>query len=300
MRKMSALLFAFLLATLISVSIPRSVQASISAYNWIGPTYRGHDDFYGTTVVAYRTGSEATLVVSVSADWFGYPVNVSAVKVGFDWGVNYSSTECSEASPFQIQDGELQVFTVAFTVPGTTVASNLVTHTYTIYVEHVNSTTGPKRIVYTWEVTPWEPFVVYSIDQAEARVLRKELEAWLDAYTAPLYMPSEAKELWIKATVERNMASDAYEYGNFADAKTHYGNALNFTKEALMSEVDKTSSFEDALLNLIDSAESFLSMQGWGFIIIGIGFGIGFLLMGIGVVVYLVRKSGAPSKASKA
>ena len=298
MRKKPALLFSLVLATLISMSTLGSVEASVSSHNWIGPTYRGLDDFYGATIVAYETGSEATLVVSVYNDWWpGVPVNVSAVKVGFDWGINYSSTECSEASPVQMQWHESRVFTIAFTVPGTNVASNLVTHIYTIYVEHVNSTTGPKRIVDTW-TEDGSSFAVYSADQAETQKVYQELEAWRDAYTTPIYMPSEAKELWIKATVEENMADDAYEYGNFADAKTHYGNALNFTKEALTSEVDKTSSFEDALLDLIDSAGSYLSMQGWGFIVIGIGFGIGFLLMGIGVIVYLVRKSKPlPSKA---
>jgi len=298
MGKKLAVLFSLVLATLISMSTLGSVQASIPSYNWIGPTYRGLDDFYGITVVAYETGSEATLVVSVYNDWWpGVPVNVSAVKVGFDWGINYSSTECSEANPVQIDWHESRVFTIAFTVPGTNIASNLVTHVYTIYAVHVNSTTGPKGIVDSW-TEDGTSFAVYSTDQADARVLRNELEAWRDAYTTPIYMPSEAKELWIKATVEENMADDAYEYGNFADAKTHYGNALNFTKEALTSEVDKTSSFEDALLDLIDSAGSYLSMQGWGFIVIGIGFGIGFLLMGIGVIVYLVRKSKPlPSKA---
>jgi len=118
-----------------------------------------------------------------------------------------------------------------------------------------------------------------------------------DDFPAPLYLPSEARRLWIEAAVEEAMADEAYNlYGNFTDAKIHYGNALDLIDEALSSEVDKTSSFEDALLGLIDSAGSYLSMQGYGYMIIGVGFGIGFLLMGIGVVVYLVRKSKTPPK----
>jgi len=302
MKKKHAILFGFLLATLISMSTLGSVQASISGHNWIKPTYRGTDNFYGTSVVAYETGSEATLVVSVLNNLGGGALaNVSAVKVGFDWGINYTSTECSEDSPVQIQNLKSRVFTVTFTVPATTVASNMMTHTYTIYVEHVNSTTGPKGIVGTWTWTltsaPW--FVVYSANQADAQLLLKEWTTWNNAYTTPLFglMPTEARKLWIQSSAEKSMGDTAYTNGDFTEAKTHYSNALNFTKEALTSEVDKSSSFEDSLLSLIDSAGSYLSMQGMGFIVIGIGFGIGFLLMGIGVVIYLVRKSGAPAKA---
>lgn len=299
MKKKHAILFGFLLATLISMSTLGSVQASISGHNWIKPTYRGTDNFYGTTIVAYKTGSEATLVVSVLNNLGGGALyNVSDVKVGFDWGINYTSTECSRASPVQIQNLKSRVFTVVFTVPATTVASNMITHSYTIYVERVNSTTEPNRIIGT-ETATGSSFVVYSANQADAQLLLKEWTTWNNAYTTPLFglMPTEARKLWIQSSAEKSMGDTAYTNGDFTAAKTHYSNALNFTKEALTSEVDKSSSFEDSLLNLIDSAGSYLSMQGWGFIVIGIGFGIGFLLMGIGVVVYLVRKSGATAEA---
>jgi len=265
------------------------VQAWMASKNWVDPVYKGDDDFLDATVVAYEEGSTATLIVNVYND-LGETAYVT-VKVKMDWEAgNVTSTE----RDYEIPEDMSYVFQVNIDVPTTATASNLVTHSYTIYIEYEDDAGVP--LIPTEEHT-YDDFAVYSADQADAQTLRKELEAWREEYTTPIYMPSEAKELWIKATVEGNMADDAYEYGNFADAKTHYGNALNFTKEALTSEVEKTSSFEDALLSLVNSAGTYLSMQGWGFIVIGVGFGIGFLLMGIGVVVYLVRKSRAPAKA---
>jgi len=180
-------------------------------------------------------------------------------------------------------------------IPSTATASNLVTHAYTITVEYNRTGTV------TSEEEAHNNFAVYSSDQADARLLQQKVETWMDIYDdfpTPLYLPSEARRLWIEAGLEEEMADEAYDrYGNFTDAKIHYDNALDLIDEALSSEVDKTSNFEDALLGVIDSARSYLSMQGYGYMIIGIGFGIGFLLMGIGVVVYLVRKSRTHTEA---
>lgn len=287
--KKSVLFLEFLvLATLISMSMTCPVQAWMVSKNWINPVYRGYDYFLDATVVAYEEESTATLVVNVYNDL--WETAYVTVRVKMDWEAkNWTSTEMD----YEIPEDMSHVFQVNIDIPTTATASNLVRHSYTIYIDYEDDA----GILLDYDENTYSDFAVYSTDQADAQALRKELEAWRYAYETPLFMPSEAKELWIKATVERNMANDAYEYGNFTDAKIHYGNALNFTKEALTSEVDKTSDFEDALLSLIDSAGTYLSMQGWGYIIAGVGFGIGFLLIGIGAVVYLVRKSRPPAKA---
>ena len=142
--------------------------ASIGNYNWISSTARNeYDSFYGSYVTAYEENTSAFLVVSVSNDLYVVQLNVSAVKVGFDWGVNYSSSECSIDNPFGIASSQAHIFTINFTVPSALFASNLVTHGYTIYVESVNSTTGPKRIVTSWTMNG-NAFAVFSTDQAAA------------------------------------------------------------------------------------------------------------------------------------
>ena len=290
--KRSVLFFEFLvLATLVSMSMTFPVQASMVSANWINPVYEGTDNFYGTSVVAYKEGTTATLAVNVR-NHYAADANIT-VTVQMDWETG------NWTSKTEVPEGLSHVFKVGISIPSTATASNLVTHSYWITIEYNRTGTVTSEGPHSPPSYGLKPFAVYSTDQADARLLREKVETWLNAYTAPtFYMPSEARKLWIEARVEKSMGDDAYDnYGNFADAKTQYNNASDLIERALTSEVDKTQSFEDALLNLIDSAGSYLSMQGWGFIVIGIGFGIGFLLMGIGVVVYLVRKSGAPAKA---
>jgi len=286
MKKSVLFLEFMVLATLVSMSMICPTRAWMVSTNWINPVYEGYDNFLGATVVAYEEGTTATLAVNVR-NHYAEDANIT-VTVQMDW------TAGNVTSKTEIPKGVSHVFELGISIPSTVTVSNLVTHSYTITIEYNRTGTVTSEGPYSYT-----NFAVYSSDQADARLLREEVETWLDAYTAPtFYMPSEARKLWIEAQVEKSMGDDAYDnYGNFADAKTHYSNASDLIESALTSEVDKTSSFEDALLELVDSAGSYLSMQGWGFIVIGVGFGIGFLLMGIGVVVYLVRKSGAPAKA---
>jgi hypothetical protein len=67
----------------------------------------------------------------------------------------------------------------------------------------------------------------------------------------------------------------------------------NNIENAWSNETGTISGFETALKDLIASGHNVLSMVGWGYAL----FGIGFILVGIGVLVYLVRKFGTP-KAS--
>lgn len=301
MRKKSAILFGFLLATLISMSMTSVVQAYISDYRWIGACYYGYDYFLDDSVVAYETDEDATLIVSVYSSWYvGYPiydyvpVNVSAVKVGFDWGVNYTSTECSEASPVQIEPFESRVFTVTFTVPATTTASNLVVHWYTIYVEHVNSTTGPKKIVGTWTEYD-DDFAVYSADQTDAQELAQKLDEY--DYPAPAagvinYYRSdcfEARVLWEEGTREEAAGYDSYNSGNFTDAKTHYENAKTKYDEALSVLSSRGKELENVDITSANAAMN--ESLAW------IIFGIGMVLIGVGVIIYAVKKPKAAEAA---
>src|SRR3989304_4042894 len=104
MRKISIIMSAFLLVTLISMPIIGTAQAAIQQFTWLPPyEYRGYDStFYQTYIVAYKTGATASLQIPVYSDTYvGHPyhsyrpTNVSAVKIGFDWGTNYTSTEVS-------------------------------------------------------------------------------------------------------------------------------------------------------------------------------------------------------------
>lgn len=275
---------------LISMLIIPTVKGSINDYNWIGAILRNnYDYFYGTSVTAYEEGTVASLAVNVYNDYsMANQVNVSSVIVGFDWGTNYTSGECNIDNPCEIRLYESNIFSITFTVPSTSVASNLATHSYTIYVEHVNSTTGNKEIVDTWTQSGYR-FAVFSPDQAAAYRFKKEVEA----YPSYMYIPfftAKARESITKSTVAESMGDNEYMAGNFDSAKSHYQNALDLMQQAWSNETEKWSTFEDAFAGLLRGGENLLMMQGYAWLF----FGIGFLLIGIGALVYLVRRPATP------
>jgi len=248
------------------------------------------DDFYGNYVTGYQTGSVATFVVNVR-NHLSKNMNVSAVIVSFDWRVNYTSTEVNLTSVFAIKPGEAHMFTVSFTVPSTTVASNLVTHKYKIYVDDVNATTGAKKLLYNNWPLDLSNFVVFSSTQADAKETERELDKYDWGYTIPYYFYSgEARELYILAKGAKTQGYNAYVKGDFATAASRYHEALDKIEIAWANETTMYSGFEKSLKALVDNGQGVLNMVGYGYTL----FGIGFIFMGIGVLVYLVRKSGTP------
>jgi hypothetical protein len=276
----------------------RTVNAAISNFNWIGAiTRNNYDDFYGTSITAYAEGASAGLVVNVYNDYgyYGTPINVSAVKVGFDWGVNYTSSGCSIDNPFSVSAHQSQVFTINFTVPSASIASNLIVHSYTVYVEHVNSTAGNKRIVDTW-TQGGSGFVVFSADQADAYNYKKQVETY-PSYTSSYYsipiITAKGRELMLKSNVARSMGSDAYMRGDFSKAKQYYKDSLDSIQQAWSNETEKWSTFENSIADLLRGGGNLLTFQGYAWLL----FGIGFLFISIGALVYLLRK-GTPPRTS--
>jgi FlaG/FlaF family flagellin (archaellin) len=282
---------SILLSTLclLAASIAPAANASIGSFTWIGPLAKNtYDSFYGTSITGYEEGTTATFVVNVNNNYFtGDPINLSAVKLSFDWGQNYTSTETSMTTPYVLDYGESHVFTITFTVPNASIASNFVTHGYTIYAEHVNSTTGPKQIVSWWDES-YSGFAVLSQNQADAYLAEQELDAY-PGMSIPFFT-AHARELLTESYIAESMGDTEYAAGNFANAATHYENALLSIQQAYGNETDRWGSFENTLQGLLAGAQSMLVNQGWAWIF----FGIASLLMGIGVIVYLVRKSGTP------
>jgi FlaG/FlaF family flagellin (archaellin) len=289
MRRLTRIGILLSTICLLAASVAPAANASIGSFTWIGPVAKNtYDSFYGTTVTGYEEGTAATFVVNVNNNYpGGDPINLSAVKLSFDWGQNYTSTETSLTSPYVLDYGESHVFTITFTVPNASIVNNFVTHGYTIYAEHVNSTTGPKRIVSWWDES-YTGFAVLSQDQADAKLALKDLDAY-PPMTLPFFT-ARARELLTESSIAESRGNTEYAAGNFATAKTNYQNALNLLQNAYSNETDRWGSIENTLQGLLSGAQSMLVNQGWAWLL----FGIAFLLMGIGAIVYLVRKSGTP------
>jgi len=290
MRKLNTVLTGLIVTMLIATAVPAS--ATIQSYNWISPLVKNQfDDFYGATITGYEALTTATLIVNIN-DHLGSDMNISAIKVWFDWGVNYTDSSLvsmfNESNPFVIKSGEAHVFTVNFDLPDTTVASNLVTHSFRIYVEDVNATSGSVRQLNSNPSVGGSGFAVFSDTQVQAITLERDISIYTAGMTT--FMTSKGRQLYQQAQFMKGQGDNAYTKGDFSGAVTYYENATSLFEAAWGNETGKISAFEDAFLNMINAGQNVLNMMGVGYAL----FGVGFLFMGIGVLVYLVRKSGQP------
>lgn len=229
---LATLSFALVAALFTSVIPP--AKAYINSYDWMGPTHY-YDPYWDTYYInAFAEGTTATLAVQIYNSYFMTPLNVSAVKVFMDWNVNYSSTEVSETAPFVMPYATYHWFTITFTVPAVTTASNLFTHGWTIYVEEVNADGDVLSHDY-W--SSGSGFYVYSADQDSAMMLYDELNAIHDIYGWwPGFDDTAAYDLWRSGHVHYETGLAAQENGDFATAETHYDLALTAYDNALDSE----------------------------------------------------------------
>lgn len=317
-----------LAASLLLLCTLNVAKADVWSPTFVGAVYRSYDAFYGDTVVAYELGSSVALTVPVYNTFYNYnywPINVSTVKIWFDWGVNYTSLDVDENHTVQIQPWQTSTFTISFTVP--TDVTNLIKHTYTVYVEHIDRQEGtPKNIVGTWTYTG-SNFAVYSADQADAQNLYTQLLTmgvatqlgYYSYYTLPPianfpYLPivsSEARMLWTNARNEATSGAMSYMLGDFATAKSHYQSAYDMTNQSLTIEAQKGSNLEDkidsfmgttgeAINKTADSISSFAdalqkmgdssAAQAQAFLILSIGVAVGMVLVGLGALLYGLAK----------
>ena len=317
MRKVLVVTAVLLAVALISNGIVTPTQAYIESYYWITPFYRGYDDFYGRSIVAYKTGSMAQLMIGVYNNWWYPNITITAVKVWFDWNENYTSTEV----PYVLQYYEYHHFMINFTVPSTDVAWNLIPHQYRIYVEFTYDTSKGY-----WSYYPYEYFVVYSIDQADAMETYMELVAKLSY--VPYFYSYEARMLLSRAQTERSIGYQYYIRGEFATARDHWETGLslfdsafekesNYTKimdelnrasmetemNARKTEADAAKTEAEASMKQADAAmveanatqteaeatvmeANAILNQSYAWLMIGIGF----IILSSGILVYAIKK----------
>jgi len=168
--------------------------------------------------------------------------------------------------------------------------ANLVTHGYTIYVESVDSTTGNKGIISSWTMNG-SGFVVFSTDQAAAHMFTQELDAYPTTnFNGIPFLTANARQLLQQSNVAKTLASDSYARGDFSTSAAYYKSSLDYIQQAWSSETAKWSTFEDAIAGILQGGGNLLAMQGYAWLI----FAVGFLIMSIGVLIYLARKRTPP------
>jgi len=291
--KISTVLLTALLATLILASTCKPAQASIQSYSWKPGTYvyKGYDSYYGSSIVAYLDGTTVYVTIPVINDYYGSNINVTAVNMVFDWGLNKS---CSRTLPVKIDYGKTEYFDISFTAD-ISKASNAWAHTYTTYVKY-NYTYGQG----TWTMGYDYKFVVYSQSQKDVMDLSREYSAYSSNYPPYNFQIIKGRLLATQAGVEASQAQTFVGIGNFTAAKTHYQTAIDLYDQAFAAEEDKGVAKEDAALNAtIKEADAAVKTadaamveaqavwnQAYGYIL----FGLGFLLIGVGAILYGLTK----------
>jgi len=178
-------------------------------------------------------------------------VNVSRIKVWFDWGLNYTYTY-SYPLP-QVPDGEYRAFTISNTTASTTTASNMIPHIYTVYVEHAKNTSTRElagTFSYDWDDVPGTDykFAVYSADQRAAMNSRDRFWALVNAYDYD-WAGSEAISLVAQAYFEYDRGYDYYDLGDFANAKTSYASAVSKFEQAIAAQDEWGASWDEVDLS---------------------------------------------------
>jgi len=301
-----------LTAVLLFFSATHFAQADISQVNFLGALYKGTDPFYGQTVVAYKTGANVTVAISTYNSDFNFgAVNITAVKMWFDWGANYTSNEVNIDNIFQLERYESHVFMITFVLP--TNISNIVTHSYTAYVEYAFGENVSISDVWTRQGSD---FAVYSGDQADAQDLYAELATfgvlqplgyYYYYYTPPIlnfpYLPfvsSEARMLWSQARNSGTVGTMYYTRGDFTSAKTYFQEALDMVNQSFVAESGTGKSYEDGFASLMGGIGNAFNRSGDSILIAAAGIGLGAALFGVGVLIYGFAKlrTARPSQTS--
>jgi len=306
MKKFTTILFSVLLCALISMFATNPVQAYIERFTWLPPyMQKGYDSHYGTYVVIYRDGSSVNLIVPIENDVYTNGLNVSRVIVSFDWGQNKTLVPSTIE---QVEWLETKTLTVSLTASATAAVSSDCAHEYTIYVEHVNVTTEPTKIVGTWSRSwsYWSPqykFVVFPTDQANATDLSNEYDSYASAFPTWSFSNINASQLAGQASIEASLGDTYYTRGDYASAETQYQTALDLYNQALVAEREWQTKVEEADLAIalteadanLATANAMLRQadaavtQAYSWIL----FGLGFVFMGIATIVYAYRKPQA-------
>jgi hypothetical protein len=304
MKNRESFIATILALTLLLGVAGNTVQAALGPgdWKWMGFAFHGFDSFHGATVFAYEYNSTAILSVTIHNDYVtDTNLNISALKVWMDWGINYTSDMTSMIDPYVIPWDETRVIPIEFEVPGPNIVSNNALYGYTIILEYVNATTEPKRIIGSDSMFAGLDFVVYSSDQVEAQKTMIIVDEMFDTTDPDDFNSTKARISWIKAQNETFIAETSYIRGDFGDARTHYNQAMVMINDAFDAEQAKGGGFDDAQVDLLKaqaesmraSASYFAGLSNmWTLIgVAAVLFALGYIVRGLGAL----RKPQAPA-----
>jgi tetratricopeptide (TPR) repeat protein len=189
---------------------------------------------------------------------------------------------------------------------------------------------SPDFMIYWSSVSPGYKFVVVSSTQVDADDSLSEYNAYYSEYSGYSWQTFAAREKATEAEIEKAIGDTYYNRGNFDLAKTQYDRANNLWDQAIAAEgewrsindvlnqnntrsqiaenlADAEATLAMAEAALIQAQASLLianatiiqaeaaMMNAWGFYFIGLGFALGWSFIGIGVIIYALRKPKLPT-----
>lgn len=313
MRKAIVMLLVLALVSAISMAMVVPARAALTVGQWQPP----YVDINGTVI--YKDGATASALVTFKNDVGPtFVMNVSKITLEFfNLGINKSLD--MSTNPHMLQHDEFATFIVSFIAddaefyPGRRYDFNLI-------IEWVNATTGPTRVVGNWEYPTWWTgmpwFEVYPAAQVDAMDSLTRYNSYYSFYSGYFWQSMLAREKATLAVIEKGAGDTYYERGDYASALGKYNSANTLWGEAVAAEKDLRTTMEDAELNVtlteawadmkqadaalieanaakVEADAAITNAYGWYFI--GIGFAIGFSLLGVGAIIYALRKPKPPA-----
>jgi hypothetical protein len=300
MKRKIALLLCLLSISLATIALVTAVDAQPSThFAWIEPSYSGYDQYYGDTIIGYLTGVTWNFTLSWT-NYYSDPINVSAIRIYFDWGKNYTRTF---SSPIQMMPDTVHVFNIGEITPSVAEAPELWTHDYWVYVHHVNSTTGPTSEPWIIpSVASGDNFAVLSQDHFECLNLFTKYNMMFGGLTAMqgssffLTNITAAQINFTMAMMEFEVGSQVFSAGMFGAAKTHLQRGDTYFNAAMNSWATKGTAIEDAALahtkaetNYNNALANSTMVNAYGWLL----FGLGWTFIGLGIIIYGLRKPKA-------
>lgn len=305
MKKKITAIVCFLMLSLILMALTTSVKApNGSHFRWVNPAYMGPDMFYDTsypynTIVGYLEKTNWTF----TASWTNFdsdPLNVSAIRIYFDWGKNYTH---SFSTPLQIMPGNTKIFQISNMTPSTEEAPELWTHEYIVYIDSVNSTSPPYENLSPIGIYGDNDFAVLSADHLECLKIFTKFGmfassmggGWPPVMTE---MPNitETQVLFTKLYMKLMQGMQYYQMGLFGTAKSHLQDADAFMAEALTAWNTTGTAIEDADMGRKNAEANYYNglanstlVNAYGWLL----FGLGWVFIGIGIIIYGARKPKA-------
>lgn len=304
MKKLIAVLLGFFLASAISMTMLAPAKADTTIAMWQPP----YIDIDGTVI--YKDGTTASALIGLVNDIIPL-MNVSKIVLEF-YTLGINRTLDLSASPQQLQHDAFGAFTVSFTADSAAFYPGL-SYDFNLIIEWVNATTGPTRVVGYLERPTWwtgQPrFQVYPAAQVDAIDSLQKYQSYYNFYYFYGWDSVFAQEKANQAVIEKGLGDTSYNRGDYASALTHYNAANTLWGDAVAAEGTWRTRADEADLNVsltqasanmrmadaayLQASAAMTNANGWFFI--GIGFAIGFSLIGIGAVIYALRKPKTPA-----